>query len=424
MTATGVICLGDVMVDVVARLPGELHPGSDRPAPIRALGGGAAANTACWLAVSGVATIMTGRIGTDPFGAWMVDDLAAYGVGDALVRDPDRPTGTCIVLVSPDGERTMVPDAGANAAITGADLPVAAFAPGRHLHLSGYTLLGGARDAGRRALSLARTHAMTVSVDAASVAPLRAAGAFLDWIGTGLTLLANRDEAALLAGTADPETAALRLAARVGVAVVKLGAGGALWSDGVELVRRPARPDVRVVDTTGAGDAFAAGYLAGFLGGAGPARSVDRGHELAARACRLVGGRPPGEATYADDRTSNATGKATEGITRTPEPPYTAVIFTSVRTDGDHGYRAMSAAMDELAAAQPGYLGIESAREGVGITVSYWRDDVAARAWKHVAEHLVAQRRGREIWYRDYRVRVATVHRDYGPNDTGRPLTG
>ncbi|WP_430787804.1 antibiotic biosynthesis monooxygenase family protein [Actinoplanes sp. G11-F43] len=103
-------------------------------------------------------------------------------------------------------------------------------------------------------------------------------------------------------------------------------------------------------------------------------------------------------------------------IAETPEPPYVAVIFTSTRTEGDQGYAAMAARMHELALDQPGYLGIESAREDVGITVSYWADHDAARAWKQVAAHLVAQRRGREVWYRDYRVRVATVERDYGPS--------
>ncbi len=97
----------------------------------------------------------------------------------------------------------------------------------------------------------------------------------------------------------------------------------------------------------------------------------------------------------------------------TPEPPYVAVIFTSTRTGGDRGYAAMSDAMEALAAQQPGYLGIESAREDIGITVSYWVDHDAARGWKQVAAHLVAQRRGREVWYHDYRVRVATVERDY-----------
>lgn len=105
----------------------------------------------------------------------------------------------------------------------------------------------------------------------------------------------------------------------------------------------------------------------------------------------------------------------------TPDPPYTAVIFTSLRTDGDHGYAAASRAMDDLARRQRGYLGVESAREGVGITVSYWADDAAAQAWKQVAAHLVVQRRGQSQWYTDYRVRVATVHREYGTRAPAPP---
>lgn len=101
-------------------------------------------------------------------------------------------------------------------------------------------------------------------------------------------------------------------------------------------------------------------------------------------------------------------------LASTPEPPYTAVIFTSLRTEGDHGYAAMAERMLELAAQQPGYLGVESARDGLGITVSYWVDEAAAAAWKQVSEHLVAQERGRREWYADYRVRVATVTRAYG----------
>lgn len=108
----------------------------------------------------------------------------------------------------------------------------------------------------------------------------------------------------------------------------------------------------------------------------------------------------------------------TDPISQTPRPPYTAVIFTSTRTDGDGGYDAMARHMFELATSQPGFLGVETARDGLGITVSYWRDDDAANAWKQVAAHLVAQRRGREVWYRDYRVRVATVTRDYGPDES------
>jgi heme-degrading monooxygenase HmoA len=98
----------------------------------------------------------------------------------------------------------------------------------------------------------------------------------------------------------------------------------------------------------------------------------------------------------------------------TPDPPYVAVIFTSARTEGDNGYAAMARSLEERALDQPGYLGIESARDAdLGITVSYWADEDAARAWKQVAAHLVAQRRGRSAWYTDYRVRIAVVHRAY-----------
>ena len=104
-------------------------------------------------------------------------------------------------------------------------------------------------------------------------------------------------------------------------------------------------------------------------------------------------------------------------IAATPAPPYVAVIFTSQRSDADdQGYAAMADEMDRLARAQPGWLGFESARgaDGFGITVSYWRTVEEARAWKGVAEHLGAQRLGRERWYRAYRVRIAEVTREYG----------
>lgn len=103
-------------------------------------------------------------------------------------------------------------------------------------------------------------------------------------------------------------------------------------------------------------------------------------------------------------------------IAQTPEPPYYAVIFTSLRTDGDHGYGKMAERMLELAREQPGFLGVESARDanGLGITVSYWRNEEAIRAWKAQAEHRLAQQTGRSTWYTQFQVRVAQVEREYG----------
>ncbi|WP_439834413.1 antibiotic biosynthesis monooxygenase family protein [Aeromonas enteropelogenes] len=100
-------------------------------------------------------------------------------------------------------------------------------------------------------------------------------------------------------------------------------------------------------------------------------------------------------------------------IANTPEPPYYAVIFTSQRTDVDEGYAAMAERMLTLARTQPGFLGVESARDGVGITVSYWRDLESIRHWKGDLEHQEAQRLGREQWYRTFKTRIARVERDY-----------
>ncbi|MDB6168431.1 MAG: Antibiotic biosynthesis monooxygenase [Verrucomicrobia bacterium] len=107
---------------------------------------------------------------------------------------------------------------------------------------------------------------------------------------------------------------------------------------------------------------------------------------------------------------------APQALAKTPEPPYYAVIFTSLRTDGDAGYSAMSERMVELGSNQEGFLGIESARnpDGTGITVSYWRDEAAIRAWKENADHRKAQHGGQQAWYADYTVRIAKVERAYG----------
>jgi heme-degrading monooxygenase HmoA len=98
----------------------------------------------------------------------------------------------------------------------------------------------------------------------------------------------------------------------------------------------------------------------------------------------------------------------------TPEPPYYAVIFTSTLQSTSPGYDATADKMLELAAQQPGYLGAESAREDVGITVSYWKDLVSIQAWKNQPEHEVAQVNGKKTWYSQYKVRIAKVERCYG----------
>lgn len=107
-----------------------------------------------------------------------------------------------------------------------------------------------------------------------------------------------------------------------------------------------------------------------------------------------------------------------DGFATTPAPPYYAVIFSSRRTEVDDGYDAMADAMVELAAAQPGFLGVESTRgaDGFGITVSYWASEADIAAWKANAQHRVAQAAGNRKWYAHFETRVARVERAYpGP---------
>jgi heme-degrading monooxygenase HmoA len=101
-------------------------------------------------------------------------------------------------------------------------------------------------------------------------------------------------------------------------------------------------------------------------------------------------------------------------IANTPVPPYYAVIFSNFRTEFDQGYDEMAEQMVKLAEQQPGYLGHESARNGLGITISYWENLESIKNWKANSDHLMAQKFGRENWYSAYKTRIALVERDYG----------
>jgi heme-degrading monooxygenase HmoA len=101
-------------------------------------------------------------------------------------------------------------------------------------------------------------------------------------------------------------------------------------------------------------------------------------------------------------------------ISQTPNPPYYAVIFTSTRTEGDKGYNEMAKKMLELAQKQDGFLGVESAREEIGITVSYWKDLESIKNWREHFEHSVAREKGRTEWYRSFKTRICKVEREYG----------
>lgn len=285
--------VGDVATDVVAVLAGDPAPGSDRQAAIRSRGGGAGANVAVHLAQLGTPVLLAGCIGDDAAGAGLAAELTIAGVDLALRAVPGAATGTIISLVEPGGQRSMLADRGANLALLPEDVPVPA--AGGHLHLSGYTLLDPRpRAAGLAALSAAVAAGCTVSIDPASSGPLRGYGVerWLADTAAATLLLPNAEEARLLTGCADVSDAARTLAGRHPVVAVTLGADGALWAAGDVLVHRPAHP-TEVVDTTGAGDAFAAGLLAVWLADrdADPGGALDAGLARAAEVVRRPGAR-------------------------------------------------------------------------------------------------------------------------------------
>ena len=136
-----IVVIGDLMTDTVAHATLPLARGSDTPAKVTTHGGGSGANTAAWLAADGADVAFVGRRGADIACRNRDMELMGYGVDARLVMDPERPTGTCVVMVTHKGERTMLSDPGANAALAPDDLPHDLFVPGAHLHVSGYTLL-------------------------------------------------------------------------------------------------------------------------------------------------------------------------------------------------------------------------------------------------------------------------------------------
>jgi sugar/nucleoside kinase (ribokinase family) len=292
-----VVVIGDLMTDTVAHAMLPLAKASDTPATVTMHGGGSGANIAAWLAVDGTEVAFVGRRGADIAGRNRDMELMGYGVDARLVMDPERPTGTCVVMVTHKGDQTMLSDPGANAALSPDDLPKDLFTPGCHLHVSGYTLLNtGSRQATLAALSMARRAGMTISVDGASSAPLERAGAepFLQMTNGATLLFVNADQGRVLTGRSEPEQAARVLNAWYPHVVMKLAAQGALYyaNGRPDPVRVPAPPVERIVDRTGAGDAFCAGFLPSWLDKKPPGEALTSGCRLAAMAMGLVGARP------------------------------------------------------------------------------------------------------------------------------------
>ncbi|RNL87675.1 carbohydrate kinase family protein [Halostreptopolyspora alba] len=291
------VVIGDLMSDTVARAYYALARGSDTPSSVTTYGGGSGANVAAWLAIEGTDTTFVGRRGSDITGRTREMELMGYGIDSRVVMDPERPTGTCVVMITHRGDRTMLSDPGANARLQPEDLPRDVFGPDGHLHISGFTLINeDSRNAARIALRHARESGMSISVDAGSHAPLERAGAeeFLEWTSGARLLFANTPQAKVLTGREEPEAAAKVLTTWFPNVVLKLGGDGALWASKTreDQVTVPAEQVEPSPGSIGAGDAFIAGYLPSWLAGKHPQDSLAQAQRLAAKALHQPGARP------------------------------------------------------------------------------------------------------------------------------------
>lgn len=260
----------------------------ERVCPEGLCAGGSAANTTTGLGSLGVRAAFVGKVGRDPTGDAFEVDLQSHGVTSRLIRS-DTPSGTAFAFVTPDGERTFATHLGAAVELAADDLTDAHFADADFVHIEGYlvqnhTLLAAA-------VARARERGAVCSIDLASYNVVSENLAFLRSLAGLDIIFANEHEAEAFTGLSE-EAAAQEIARRSRIAVVKLGARGSLVASGESLFRIAAEP-VRVVDTSGAGDLYAAGFLFGLVHGCDLVRSGHIGACMAREVIQIAGSKLP-----------------------------------------------------------------------------------------------------------------------------------
>lgn len=290
-----IVVVGDVINDVVVKPLHEVTRDSDTTSIVSLTSGGSGANLAAWLGSLGVPVRFAARAGeTDA--ARHARALSLLGVDARISTAPGEETGTIVVMLEPDGSRTMFTDRGASGRLGEVDLPPSLLEDANWLHLSGYCLFPPAgREACLRLFEAAGRAGIKRSVDPNSLTGLSEVGpaSFLAWTDGADVVFPNLAEARALTGCTTADEAAERLLSHFGLVALKLGPDGALvrGRDG-GCLRTPA-PPTSARDPTGAGDAFAAGFLAVLASGGHIENAMDTALETAARAITRVGGWPP-----------------------------------------------------------------------------------------------------------------------------------
>ena len=290
---TKILCLGDIMLDVTAVVGAPINQGVETRATISTQGGGAAANVASWLAVSGTPAHLIARVGDDAAGRTVLAELDQYGVAHSNTVIANAKTGVVVVLVDALGERTMFPDSGANSGLGLADLPsLAGFTA---VYLSGYPLVNpNSRNGALDILRKVKQQGLPVVFDPSTVGVLLEVGLNLvrEWLSLVDVVVLNEEEAHFLSGKQNPIEAAAELLSLTPLVVIKRGGNGALaQARGSALVQIPAVA-TNVVDTTGAGDAFVAGFIQSWVIGKDLMKALQNGANFAAQCVAMVGSRP------------------------------------------------------------------------------------------------------------------------------------
>ena len=294
--AARVLCIGDVMLDVITKIsvmPDKIHYGSDTPSKISTHGGGAAGNVASWLTRTDAQSTIVGHVGDDAAGAALMSEFDTLGVRHNNLMVDKGSSGVVVVLVDPTGERTMFPDNGANSGLHIGDLP--ALDNFDAVYLSGYSPLDPlSRPGVLEMIAAIKSAQLSLYFDPASVGAMMEVS--LDevksWIRMMDVLLLNEEEAIYLTGETNAEKALEILLEDCETVVIKRGSLGAIGKTrGSILVTTPALL-TEVVDTTGAGDSFAAGFIAEYATSKNMQHSLEAGAKVAARCVAIVGARP------------------------------------------------------------------------------------------------------------------------------------
>jgi sugar/nucleoside kinase (ribokinase family) len=288
-----VLCIGDVMLDVVVQIANQINYGSDTPCKISTHGGGAAGNVASWASVFGAATQIVARVGSDPAGIAVTSEFDSLHVTHLNLVVTGAKTGVVVVLVDPTGERTMFPETGANSGLTLGDLPnLAGFDA---VYLSGYALLDGLSRPGiLEMIAAVAERNLPIFFDPATVGGMSQVpiDEIRSWLPLMNTLLMNEEEAIFLTGQIDLDEALDSLLQSAPTVIIKRGAHGAIGKSRGNQKIAIAAVETTVIDTTGAGDSFAGGFLAKWLNDRDLRACIQAGTEVAALCVAIVGARP------------------------------------------------------------------------------------------------------------------------------------